>query len=413
MSLACLKIDAARRFVSLDPRDPFFFNNPYPAYAAIRAAAPVFFWEQYGFWCFAGHAEVSQLLRDRRFGRQILHVTSREKLGWSEPAAHLGAFHAVERHSLLELEPPEHTRLRTLINRAFVSRQVERLAPRIAALANELIDGFIGDGEADLIEVYATPIPVIVIAELLGVPRDMSAQLLDWSHRMVAMYQFGVTRTTEDGAAAAAREFAAFLRHYVGQRRGAPADDLISQLIAAEADGGTLSEDELIGTCILVLNAGHEATVHSLANSIKALLERGRDAALPFESAQSRALAVDELLRFDAPLHMFTRYALEDTTFAGIALKQGDRIGLMLGAANRDPERFAEPDRLDFARAPNPHVSFGAGIHFCVGAPLARLEMEVALPILFERLPGLRAAAPLAYRDAYHFHGLEQLPARW
>jgi cytochrome P450 len=413
MSLAYLKIDAARRSVSLDPRDPAFYNNPYPAYAAIRAAAPVFFWEQYGFWCFAGHAEVAQLLRDRRFGRQILHVASREKLGWSEPPAHLRAFHAVERHSLLELEPPEHTRLRTLINRAFVSRQVERLAPRVAALANELIDEFIGAGEVDLIERYATPIPVIVIAELLGVPRDMSAQLLDWSHRMVAMYQFGVTRAVEDAAAAAAREFGAFLRDYARQRRAAPRDDLISQLIAAEAEGGRLSEDELIGTCILVLNAGHEATVHSLANSIKALLEKGRGATLAFEAPQSRALAVDELLRFDAPLHMFTRYSLDDQAYAGISLKQGDRIGLMLGAANRDPRRFPEPDRLDFTRAPNPHVSFGAGIHFCVGAPLARLEMEVALPILFERLPRLCIAAPPRYRDAYHFHGLENLLVRW
>ena len=413
MSLPYLSIDAARRRVLLDPRDRAFFGDPYPAYRAVQAAAPVFFWEQYGFWCFSRHADVAALLRDKRFGRQILHVASREKLGWSEPAAHLRAFHAVERHSLLELEPPEHTRLRTLINRAFVSRQVERLAPRIATLAHALIDKFVGAGEADLLEHFATPIPVIVIAELLGVPAEMAPQLLDWSHRMVAMYQFGATRAVEDSAAAAATEFSAFLRGYVRQRRASPGDDLISQLIAAEAEGGRLSEDELIGACILVLNAGHEATVHSLANGIKTLLENRVDAVRALAAPQTRAMAVDELLRFDAPLHLFTRYSLEDQDYAGIQLRQGDKIGLMLGAANRDPGRFAAPERLDFTRSPNPHVAFGGGIHFCIGAPLARLELEVALPILFERLPRLRIAAPSRYRDAYHFHGLESLPVEW
>jgi cytochrome P450 len=413
MSLPYLAIDAARRHVSLDPRDPAFFRDPYPAYRAIRAATPVFFWENYGFWCFSAHADVAALLRDRRFGRQILHVASRESLGWPKQPAHLEAFDAVERHSLLELEPPEHTRLRTLINRAFVSRQVERLAPRIAALAHESIDRFIDAGQIDLLEHFATPIPVIVIAELLGAPASLAAQLLEWSHRMVAMYQFGVTREVEDRAAAAAREFADFLRGYVRERRATPRDDLISQLISAEAENARLSEDELIATCILVLNAGHEATVHSLANSAKALLEQRADTRTIFAAPQTRAMAVDELLRYDAPLHQFTRYALGDFEYANIALKQGDKIGLMLGAANRDPERFADPDRLDFARSPNPHISFGGGIHFCLGAPLARLEMEVALPILFERLPGLRLADQPRYRDAFHFHGLERLGVRW
>ena len=169
----------------------------------------------------------------------------------------------------------------------------------------------------------------------------------------------------------------------------------------------------MIATCILVLNAGHEATVHSLANGAKTLLEHRIDPAQVFATPESRAMAVDELLRFDAPLHLFTRYSLEDQDYAGIQLRQGDKIGLMLGAANRDPERFAAPERLDFTRSPNPHVAFGGGIHFCIGAPLARLEMEVALPILFERLPRLRIAAPSRYRDAYHFHGLESLPVEW
>jgi len=413
MTLPYLVIDAPRRRVALDPRSPAFFSDPYPAYREIRSTTPVFFWENYGFWCFARHADVVSLLRDKRFGRQILHVATREELGWSEPPEHLEAFNSVERHSLLELEPPEHTRLRTLINRAFVSHQVERLAPRIASLAHELIDNFVRAGANDLLEHFAAPIPVIVIAELLGVPARMAPQLLDWSHCMVAMYQFGATREAEDRAATAAREFADFLRGYVRQRRATPSDDLISQLISAEADSGRLSEDEFIATCILVLNAGHEATVHGIANSAKALLEHRVDTREIFVTPQSRAMAVDELLRYDAPLHLFTRYALGDVDYAGVALKQGDKIGLMLGAANHDIERFADPDGLAFDRSPNPHVSFGGGIHFCVGASLARLEMEVALPILFERLPGLRLAEPLRYRNAYHFRGLERLLVGW
>ena len=165
-----LVLDASSRRVRLDPRDPAFTDDPYPTYAAIRAAAPVFFWEDYGFWCFATHADVSALLRDKRFGRQILHLTSREDLGWPAPKAHLKPFDAIERHSLLEMEPPEHTRLKNLVNRAFVSRQVEKLAPRIAALARERIDAIACDGAAELIEAFAAPIPVAVITDLIGVP---------------------------------------------------------------------------------------------------------------------------------------------------------------------------------------------------------------------------------------------------
>jgi cytochrome P450 len=227
------------------------------------------------------------------------------------------------------------------------------------------------------------------------------------------MYQFGVTRAVEDSAVAATREFVAFLSDYVAIRRRGKTDDLISQLIAAEAGESRLSEDELIATCILVLNAGHEATVHSVGNGVKAMLEARIDPREAFATPAATASLVEELLRFDAPLHLFTRYALEDVEYGGVALKRGDQIGLLLGAANRDPDRFADPDRLDPSRSPNPHVAFGGGIHFCVGAPLARLEMEIALPILFRRLPGLRLAERPRYRDSYHFHGLADLRVEW
>jgi cytochrome P450 len=406
-------IDAARRRVRLDPRGPGFFNDPYRAYAAIHEASPVFFWEDYGFWCFARHADVSALLRDRRFGRQITHLMSRAELGWPEPKPHLASFDALERHSILELEPPEHARLRNLVNRAFVSRRIEKLGPRIVALAHERIEAFAPAGSADLIAEFAAPIPVAVIADLLGVPREMGASLVEWSHRMVAMYQFGVNREVEERAAEAARTFADFVRAFARARRGDPGDDLISQLLIAEGDGGRLNEDELVATVILLLNAGHEATVQAIGNGVKAMLEQGVDARLAFADESATAATVEEALRFDPPLHLFTRYALEEAEFAGVRLKKGEKLGLLLGAANRDPARFPDPNVFDSRRSPNPHVSFGAGIHFCVGAPLARLELTVALPILFARLPGLRLADTPRYRDAFHFHGLEALKVEW
>ena len=402
-----LVIDAARRRVRLNPRDPDFFNDPYPSYAAIREAAPAFFWEDYGFWCFARFADVSALLRDRRFGRTTGEPNPRE------PEPHLEPFDALERHSLLELEPPKHTRLRNLVNRAFVSRRIEKLGPEIERLAHERIDAFAPNRSADLVAEFASLIPVAVIADLIGVPHDMGLKLVDWSHRMVAMYQFGAERAAEDRAADAARAFAHYVRGFARLRRGNLGDDLVSQLLIAESDGGSLSEDELVATVILLLNAGHEATVQAIGNGVKIMLEQGIDAGCAFASESATQASVEELLRLDPPLHLFARYALEEVEVAGVRLRKGEKIGLLLGAANRDPERFSEPDAFDPARAPNPHVSFGAGIHFCLGAPLARLELAQALPILFARLKGLRLIERPRYRDLFHFHGLEALRVEW
>ncbi len=398
---------------SQSPTEPAFVQNPYPVYDEMRALGPAFFWEEYGFWCFPGFEAVNGLLRDRRFGRDVLHVATREELGWPDTPDHVKPFYDVEAHSLLEREPPVHTRLRTLVNRAFVSRAIERLRPRVNALAHELIDRMEMKGEAELIADFATPIPVIVIAELLGVPSSMADQLLDWSHRMVAMYQFNRTRAIEDDAVAATLAFSSFMRSYVEERRSRPADDLISSLIAAEEAGDKLSTDELITTCILLLNAGHEATVHAIGNGVKAMLETGIGARAAFAASEGRTALVEELIRFDAPLHLFTRYALEDVEVYGVPLKRSDKVGLLLGAANRDPARFSDPDVLKPDRRDGANVSFGAGIHFCVGAPLARLELEIALPVLFERLPELRLKTRPAYADRYHFHGLEALPVTW
>ncbi len=398
-----MKINTNTRSVDLDPRETHFVQNPYPAYSAIRAQLPVFKWEQYGHWCCAAYAGVNGLLRDRRFGRQILHVATREELGWAETPEHLKPFYTFEQHSLLELEPPVHTRLRGLVSRAFLSRQVERLRPEIANLCNRLVDQLEAQDEVDLLTAYAIPIPVAVICDLLGAPIEMGNQFLSWSHDMVAMYQARRDRAIEDKAVAATLAFSAWMRELIRERRGKGGDNLLMELIRAESEQGKLSEDELVTTAILMLNAGHEATVHGIGNGIKALLEQKATSGIGEGH-------VEEIMRFDAPLHMFTRYALEDLEWNGLRLKKGEVIGLLLGAANRDPAKFSEPDRFIPSRDnASQNVSFGAGIHFCIGAPLARLEMEVALPILFERLPKLRLAEPPRYRDTYHFHGLDRL----
>ncbi|WP_121629635.1 cytochrome P450 [Tropicibacter alexandrii] len=383
--------------VSLSPTDPAFVQDPYTAYADWRTHGDLVWWEEYGMPCAVSHGAVHALLRDRRFGRECPAD--------QVPAVpdHLAPFYAIEAHSMLELEPPRHTRLRSLVLRAFTSRRIAALGPEIAALSHQLIDAF-PEGEVDLLPAFCQPIPVIVICRLLGVPETMADQLLAWSNAMVAMYQARRDRQVEDAAATAAREFGDFIRGYVEERRQTPADDLITQLIAAEEAGEKLSTDELITTCILLLNAGHEATVHTMGNGIKTLLETGTP--IPPERAEP---VTEEILRYDPPLHMFTRYAYETVEAFGHTFQPGDQVALLLGAANRDPAVWPDPDRFDPARKVVQNTSFGAGLHFCVGAPLARLELQIALPILFERCPDMRLSEPPRYANLYHFHGLSRL----
>ncbi len=388
--------------LSQSPRDPDFVQDPYPFYDYARALGPLFLWEDYGFPCAAGHATVGALLRDRRFGRELP-----ADLRPPRPA-HLADFYALDDRSMLDREPPAHTRLRGLVLRAFTSRRIAALGPEIAALADRLIDR-LERPEFDLLPGFAERLPVIVIARLLGVPEEMADPLLAWSHAMVAMYQARRDRAIEDRANAAARDFAAFLRAHVAARRARPADDLITALIAAEAEGDRLDTEELIATCVLLLNAGHEATVHAIGNGVAAILQAGLDPARLFADPAATAAAVEEVLRFDPPLHLFTRFALEDTEVFGHRFRRGDTVGCLLAAANRDPARFRDPGRFDPDRPAAPHLAFGAGIHFCVGAPLARAELATALPILFARLPGLALAAPPVFADRYHFRGLSAL----
>ena len=385
------------RSFSQSPTDPAFVQDPYPFYDRMRASGDLAYWEDYGLVCATSHRAVHALLRDRRFGREIP-----AELAQPVPD-HLVPFYRIEDHSMLELEAPRHTRLRGLVLRAFTSRRIAGLGPEIAALAHGLIDGFDGP-DVDLLTAFCQPIPVVVIARLLGVPDDMAPQLLRWSNDMVAIYQARCTRAIEDAAASAAEAFADFLRGYVDARRRDPRDDLLSQLIAAEEEGERLSLDELIATCILLLNAGHEATVHTMGNGIALLLSQDMTV-----TEATAARTAEEIMRHDPPLHMFTRYAYEDAELYGHHFARGDKVALLLGAAGRDPEVFTDPHVFVPGREPRPHHAFGGGAHFCIGAPLARLELQTALPILFERLPRMRLTEPPRFADLYHFHGLERL----
>lgn len=381
--------------LSQSPTDPDFVQNPYRFYDHARAdGSDLFYWEDYGAVCAVSHAAVATCLKDKRLGREV-------PAEFARPIPdHLRPFYDVEAHSMLELNPPRHTRLRGLVLRAFTSRRIAELEPEIETLCHQLIDLFPA-GEFDLLDAYARTVPVVIIARLLGVPESRADDLLAWSNAMVAMYVAGRDRATEDRAVAATEAFVAFMRAYVDEKRAEPADDLLSHLIAAEEDGEKLSTDELITTCILLLNAGHEATVHTLGNTVKTLLERN------IRTADEKI--VEEALRFDPPLHMFDRYVIEDCDLFGHAFKRGDTVKCLLGAANRDPRPYPDPDTFDPDRTGPVNVAFGGGIHFCVGAPLARLELRVALQVLFARCPSLRITAAPRYGDTYHFHGLKAL----
>lgn len=387
--------------LSQSPTDPGFVQDPYPFYDRVRAAGAFVHWADYDLPVSACAAVVGAALRDRRLGREA----PPEYVPPVPP--HLAPFYAVEAHSMLELEPPRHTRLRGLVLRAFTSRRIAALAPDITALSHRLIDA-LPAGECDLLDGFARPLPVIIIARLLGIPEDRAPDLLAWSNAMVGMYQARRSPGMETAAAKAATAFSSFLRSHLAARRADPGDDLITHLLAAEEAGNKLTPDELIATCILLLNAGHEATVHTIGNGVKTLLEHP-PAATTGLAPDRVAATVEEIFRFDPALHLFTRWVYQDLDLAGHRFQRGDRIGLLLAGANRDPALWDTPSRFDPTRPVQTGFSFGAGTHFCIGAPLARLELQIALPILFARQPRLHLAAAPRYADLYHFHGLEQL----
>ncbi|MGH8922291.1 MAG: cytochrome P450, partial [Actinomycetes bacterium] len=314
-------------------------------------------------------------------------------------------FNLLHRNSLLENEPPAHTRLRRVIAGEFGRGHVQRLQPMVARVAEAMVAELAGkiaaDGQADLLEHLAQPLPVAVIAELLGIPADDGPRLVAWSNAIVKMYEYGLPEPDQDVAERAAADFVEYLRDVV---RGTPRG-IVADLLASE-----LSPDEVVATAVLLLMAGHEATVNVIGNGVTALLTHRAQWERLLADPTLLDTCVEELIRFDAPLQLFERTATEDVEIAGFAVPRGRKIGALLGAAARDPRVFDEPDLLDIGRTPNAHLGFGMGIHYCIGAPLARVEIAAALTALTSRLPGLRLASTPARRPEFVIRGLRTLP---
>jgi cytochrome P450 len=311
---------------------------------------------------------------------------------------------------MFDKEPPDHTRLRGLVHKAFTPRRIENLRAHIQAISHHLLDAVQGQPTFDVLEDFAVPLPVIVIAELLGIPEADRHRLRPWSHDIVAMYELNHTPAQAARAIQAAAEFADYLRHLAQVRLHDPQPDLITALATVEEAGEMLTEDELVSTCVLLLNAGHEATVNVLGNGMWALFQHPPQFdLLRGQPAQLAATTIEEMMRYDTPLQLFRRWVLEDMVFAGHAFKQGEQVALLFGSANRDEAQFPQADQLDITRQPNPHLSFSLGIHFCLGAPLARLELHIALTTLMQRFPQLALAETPRFRESYVIRGLEQL----
>ncbi len=405
----------------LDLNDPAFIRNPYGLLAELRKQTPIFWEPRWRKLFFTRYADIAYLLRDRRLGRSILHILSREALGWPPPDPRLTAYNQFQQHILMEHEAPDHTRLRGLVSKAFTGQRVESLRPKITTIVNELLDQVVNRGEMDLLRDFAEPLPVTVIAELLGVPEEQRAQLRPWSAAIVKLYEVNYSDEQAAAAEQAVTDFSALLHELVAERRAQPQDDLITALVQAEEAGDRLTEAELIANCIFLLNAGHEASVNGLTGGMLALfrqpaqLIRLQHAAAQGETAIFKT-AVEELLRYETPLPLFARWVLQDFTYQGVELKQGMEVALLYGAGNRDEARFVNADQLDVTRADNPHLTFGLGTHYCLGAPLARLELQVALATLLRRLPGLRLAiadAAVNYQRGFVIRGVAGLPVAW
>ncbi|GAB3500261.1 cytochrome P450 [Amycolatopsis cihanbeyliensis] len=383
-----------------DPGDPAFLADPYPSFSALRREGEVHWHAGLGLAVTVSHAAASAVLRHRGLGRI-----------WTDarPAERFASFNLLHRNSLLESEPPAHTRLRRLVSGAFQRGHVERLRPRVEELAAGMVERLAAriaeDGSADLLDHLAAPLPVEVIAELLDIPPADRRRLVPWSSAIVKMYEYGVPQARRDAAERAATEFAGYLRELAAHRATNPGSDLISHLVAAE-----LTSDEVVATAVLLLMAGHEATVNVLGNGVHALLRHRRQWDRLVADPTLAGTAVEELIRFDSPLQLFERTATTEVEIAGYRVAEGEKIAALLGAAAHDPAAFTEPHVLDITRTPNPHLGFGGGIHYCVGAPLARVEIAAALGALVRRLPTLRPAGTPRRRPEFVIRGLRTFP---
>lgn len=398
--------ETATPVLDFDPFDKAHRANPYPYLRRLREQAPIYR-NPLGHWLISRHADVTAVFRDKRFGHGT-HLLQQNNFrrpveGRSRP--------------FIMLDPPEHTRLRSLVNKAFTPRMVDRLEPRIQAIVDGLLDIALERDTVDLMDAFAYSVPVMVISELLGVPREDMDSVKELSHVVARGVDPDFQHTPEEMKirAKAFADFDEYFRGLLAQRREHPREDLLSGLAAVRESGSALSEGELLTTCILLYVAGHETTMDLIGNGTLALT-RNPDQLKKFrEDPSIAASAVEELLRFDPPTQMTRRTALEDVELDGHLIRQGEQVVLMRGAANRDPAAFHNPDDLDLTREDNKHVAFDGGIHFCLGAPLARLEGRIAFTTLVRRAPHLELAideAGLRYRDNLVIRGLVDLPIR-
>ncbi|MGV9315872.1 cytochrome P450 [Streptomyces sp. NPDC003691] len=393
-----------------EPWSPAFVADPYPAYERLRSDGRVHWFEPTRQWLVPHYADVSALLRDRRLGRTYLHRFTHEEFGRTPPPPEHEPFHTLNDHGILDLEAPDHTRIRRLVTKAFTPRTVAALEPTVRRLAAELVAGLRKAGGGDLLADVAEPLPVAVIAEMLGVPEEDRYLLRPWSADICGMFELNPSEETARRAVTASLEFSAYLRMLIAERRTNPGEDLISALIAAYDEGDRLSEQEMISTCVLLLNAGHEATVNTTANGWWTLFRHPEQLAALRADHSLLPTAVEELMRFDTPLQMFERWVLDDIEIGGTVVPRGAELALLFGSANRDPARFTDPDTLDLARADNPHITFGAGIHFCLGAPLARIELAASFGELLREAPTMRLAGEPEWQPGYVIRGVRALP---
>ena len=392
-----------------DPRRPDVLADPYPAFERLREEDPVHWSEVLGGWVLTRYADVRAALAEPRLSAdRITPFLARRAPTVSEAVEAL-----LRRVGLWVVftDPPVHTRLRGILGRVFTGRAVELRRARVAALVDALLDRAAEVGEIDLIQDFAYPLPIAVIGDLLGVPPEDHERLKGWSDELATFV--GSALATADRHERAARgvgEMHTYFERLVARRRAAPADDLVTALVAAQERGEPLSREELVASCVLLLFAGHETTTNLIGNGALALLHHPAAARAWRDDPELAAPAVEELLRYDGPTAAMVRVAREDLRLGGRTVKGGDRLFLMINAADRDPRQFAEPDRLDFRRADNRHIAFGHGIHFCLGAPLARLEGQVALGALVARFPDLAPAAAPVWLDSVVFRGMRSLP---
>lgn len=386
-------------------QDPEFLDNPYPQLAELRKVGKPLWHEELGVFLAATHADSNAVLRNRSLGRIFKP---------KEPSDQWDTFNWLHADSILDSEPPKHTRLRSLVMKAFNPKKIESMRPDVERITQQLLDGIerrlAETGKFDVIADFAEPLPVKVIASMLGFPDEDEHLLRPWSQAIVKMYEVSPSEEDKLEAQKASAEFADYVHGLMVERKKNPGPDLITDLALVEEDGEKLNAHELIATCVLLLNAGHEASVNGFGNGFVAALKNESQMALIRQNPdQHAATAIDEFLRFDAPLHLFERTATQDTEIGGVAIAKGQKIAALLGSANRDEAVFENADQLDLTRDPNPHIGFGAGIHFCIGAPLARMEMTTSLPMLMKAYPKLELAGEPKRRPTFVLRGYESV----